>query len=164
MSSEIVHSTRQVGRDSSCKRHTEWRSWILPCLDTVNQRTWLHMRSRNHMYLSGLDEKCSKSVYPENPSICNWLFPKHGAAKLLQSCPTLCTLIDCHPPGSSVGGIFQARILEWVAVSFSSESTQPRDRTCVPYISCIGRQVLYHLCHVGSQTYTGRKARIPFQP
>ena len=36
-----------------------------------------------------------------------------------QSCPTLCDPMDCSPPGSSVHGIFQARILEWVAISFS---------------------------------------------
>ena len=40
-------------------------------------------------------------------------------AKSLQSCPTLCDPMDCSPPGSSVHGILQARILEWVAISFS---------------------------------------------
>ena len=39
--------------------------------------------------------------------------------KLLQSCPTLCDPMDCSPPGSSVHGIFQARVLEWVAIAFS---------------------------------------------
>ena len=48
-----------------------------------------------------------------------------------QSCPTLCNLIDCSPPGSSVHEIFQARILEWVAISFSRVSSHLRDRTCV---------------------------------
>ena len=43
-----------------------------------------------------------------------------AAAKLLQSCPTLCNPIDGSPPGSSVPGILQARILEWVAISFSN--------------------------------------------
>ena len=43
-----------------------------------------------------------------------------AAAKLLQSCLTLCDLIDCSPPGSTVPGILQARILEWVAMSFSN--------------------------------------------
>ena len=38
------------------------------------------------------------------------------AVKLLQSCPTLCDLIDGSPPGSSIHGIFQARVLEWVAI------------------------------------------------
>ena len=42
-----------------------------------------------------------------------------AAAKSLQSCPTLCDPIDGRPPGSSVPGILQARILEWVAISFS---------------------------------------------
>ena len=42
------------------------------------------------------------------------------AAKLLQSCPTLCDPIDGSPPGSSVPGILQARTLEWVAISFSN--------------------------------------------
>ena len=53
-------------------------------------------------------------------------------------------LMDCSLPGSSVHGIFQARILEWVAVSYSRGSSRPRDRTCVSCISCFGRQILYH--------------------
>ena len=44
-----------------------------------------------------------------------------------QSCPTLCDPMDCSPPGFSVYGISQARILEWVAISFSRGSSQPRD-------------------------------------
>ena len=43
-----------------------------------------------------------------------------AAAKLLQSCPTLCDPIDCSPPGSPVRGLLQAGTLEWVAISFSS--------------------------------------------
>ena len=43
-----------------------------------------------------------------------------AAAKSLQSCPTLCDPIDGSPPGSSVAGILQERILEWVAISFSN--------------------------------------------
>ena len=43
-----------------------------------------------------------------------------AAAKSLQSCPTLCDPMDCSPPGSPVPGILQARILEWVAISFSN--------------------------------------------
>ena len=49
-----------------------------------------------------------------------WLtLPSAAAAKLLQSCPTLCDPIDNSPPGSPVPGILQARTLEWVAISFS---------------------------------------------
>ena len=63
--------------------------------------------------------------------------------KSLQSCLTLCNPVDCSPPGSSVLGISQARILEWVAILSSRGSSQPRDQTHVSYISCIGGQVLY---------------------
>ena len=55
-------------------------------------------------------------------------------SEVTQSCPTLCDPVDCIPPGSSVHGILQARILEWVAISFSRGSSQPRDRT---QVSCI---------------------------
>ena len=47
------------------------------------------------------------------------MWPAAGA-KLLQSCPTLCNPIDGSPPGSSVPGILQVRILEWAAISFSN--------------------------------------------
>ena len=46
-----------------------------------------------------------------------------AAAKLVLLCPTLCDTIDGSPSGSSVPGILQARILEWVAISFSNAST-----------------------------------------
>ena len=75
----------------------------------------------------------------------SWTIKKAAAAaKLLQSCPTLCDPIDGSPPGSSIHGILQARILEWVAISFSKGSSQPMDRTHISFVSCIGRRVLYH--------------------
>ena len=71
----------------------------------------------------------------------NSVFPPRGhyllasvqcySAKLLQLCPTLCDPMDCSPPGSSVHGIFQARILESFAMPFSKGFSQPTDRTCV---------------------------------
>ena len=57
-----------------------------------------------------------------------------AAAKLLQSCPTLCDLIDGSPPGSPVPGILQARTLEWVAVSFSNAW---KGKVKVKSLSCI---------------------------
>ena len=54
-------------------------------------------------------------------------------AKSLQLCPALCNPINCSPPGSSVHGILQARILEWVAMPSSRGSSQPREWTCVSY-------------------------------
>ena len=66
--------------------------------------------------------------------------------KLLSRCPTLCDPMDCSLPGSSVHGIFQARVLEWVIISFSRGSFQSRDRTQVSHC----RQMLYRLSHQGS--------------
>ena len=68
---------------------------------------------------------------------------------ITQLCPTLCNPMDCILPGSSLHGILQARILEWVSISFSRGPSQPRDWTC---ISCIGRQILCHWSHLGSMT------------
>ena len=63
----------------------------------------------------------------------SWVFEKVKML-LVQSCPTLCNPMDCSPPGSSVGGILQARFLKWVAIPFSRGSSQPRDPT---WVSCI---------------------------
>ena len=68
----------------------------------------------------------------------------HHCCLEAKPCPTLCDLVDCSPPGSSVHGILQARTLEWVAVSSSRGSSRPRDQTHVSYVSCIGRQIRYH--------------------
>ena len=57
------------------------------------------------------------------------------------SCLTLCSPMVCSPPGSSVHGILQARILEWVAMPFSRGSSWPRGQA---HTSCIGTQVSYH--------------------
>ena len=58
-------------------------------------------------------------------------------SEVAQSCPTLCNPMDCSLPGSSIHRIFQARVLEWVAISFSRGSSWPRDRTWVSRI--VGR-------------------------
>ena len=47
--------------------------------------------------------------------------------------------MDCSLPGSSICGILQARILEWLAVSYSKEPSRPKDQTCVSYVSLAGR-------------------------
>ena len=60
--------------------------------------------------------------------------PVKSESEVTQSCPTLCDPMNCSLPGSSVHGIFQARVLEWVAIAFSRGSSGPRDRTRV---SCI---------------------------
>ena len=74
----------------------------------------------------------NKYLFNEYPCEC---------AKFLQSSRTLCDPMDCSPPGSSVHGLLQARILDWVAIPSSSGSSQPRDRT---RLSWVDRRVLGH--------------------
>ena len=72
-----------------------------------------------------------------------------------QSCLTLYDPMDCSPPDSSVHGIFQARMLEYIAISSSRGSSWLRDRTLISCISCIGRSLLYQLRHLGSPSSNG---------
>ena len=64
-------------------------------------------------------------------------------AKLLQPYLILCDPMGYSLPGSSVHGVLQARLLEWVAKAISRGSSQPRDWTCISYVTCIGRWVLW---------------------
>ena len=66
---------------------------------------------------------------------------------MLSPVQLFCNPTGCNPPDSSVHGISQARILEWVAISFSRGSSRPRDQTHLSCISCTGSQVLYQLLH-----------------
>ena len=67
--------------------------------------------------------------------------------RVAQLCPTLCNLMDCSPPGSSVYGVLQARILEWVAIPFSSDlpnlGIEPRSPAL--------QEILYQLNHQGHE-------------
>ena len=65
-------------------------------------------------------------------------------------CLTFCDPMSCSPPDSSVHGVLQAKILELVAMPSSRGSSQTRDQTPVFYVSCIGRQVLYHKGQLGT--------------
>ena len=76
------------------------------------------------------------SVFSCNYCVCS----------VAQSCLTFCDPMDYSLPGSSVHGILQARILEWVTVYSSRGSSCLRDRTCVSRVSCIAGS-LYHLSH-----------------
>ena len=78
----------------------------------------------------------SPNAFPHPNLLLRMLLSMYMHAQL---CPPLCSPLDCSPPGSSGHGISQARILEWVAISYSRRSSQPRDQTC---ISRIGRQFL----------------------
>ena len=86
---------------------------------------WGNNRNSDRLYFLGLQNHRRWWLQPWNlkmlaPWKKSYDQPAAAAAKLLQSCPTLCDPIDGSPPGSPVPGILQARILEWVAISFSN--------------------------------------------
>ena len=78
-----------------------------------------------------------KSLYSQSYGFSSshvWMWEldhNESESEVAQSCPTLCDPMDCSLPGSSIHGIFQARVLEWVAISFSRGSSQPRDQIWV---------------------------------
>ena len=87
-----------------------------------------------------------RTHYSRNHTKCwGYSHVRHGAceaptleereSEVAQSCPTLCDPMDCSLSGSSVHGIFQARVLEWIAISFSRGSSRPRSRTQVSLIA-----------------------------
>ena len=77
----------------------------------------------------GYQKPCGICSHPNHSYPCCCLATK--------SSTILCNPMDCSPPGSSLHGISQARILEWVAIPFSRVSSQPRDQTPISCISCL---------------------------
>ena len=80
-----------------------------------------------------------RNAMPKNAQTPTQLHSSHTLVRkkeseVAQLCPTICDPMDCSLPGSSLHGILQARVLEWVAISFSRGSSQPRDRI---WVSCI---------------------------
>ena len=88
-------------------------------------------------FLSVSSYWCLKSVSRQTYRFWHqvWVWMVSSVVLVAQSYPTLCNPMDCSLPGSSVHGILQARILEWIAIPLSRGSSQPRDWTCVSYIA-----------------------------
>ena len=99
-------------KESTCQcRRCGFHSW-------VRKIPWRRKWQPTSVFLPG------KSQWTQEPGVLQSMRSQrvgHAAvaAKSLQSCPTLCDSIDSSPPGSPVPGIFQARVLEWVAIAFS---------------------------------------------
>ena len=87
-----------------------------------------------------LNHKTAREV----PLLKSEIFISTLLCLVAQSCLTLCNPVDCSLPGSSVHGVLQARILEWVPMPSSRGSSQPRDGTCSSCSSCFSRWILYH--------------------
>ena len=76
----------------------------------------------------------TREIWCQPPDLHFFIEESESESEVAQSCPTLCDPMDCSLPGSSLHGILQARVLIWVSISFSRESSQPKDQT---WVSCI---------------------------
>ena len=156
----IVKTLNPIGVELSC-RYLRWRmSWsdwcfrtsLMPVLRRIRM-DWLNQRQGNQP-----EDCCSSRWWGWNQGsghgcwfkFCVWRKREEMLVvwvlciQSLQSCLALCDAMDCTPPGSSVHGILQTKIMGWVAMPSSRGSSWTRDWTCVSYISCIGSCVLYH--------------------
>ena len=133
-----------------------WPHLLCSLQDLSSSRTryWTCARKWKHPVLitgpSGNSQQVTNfNAYPPKGPQERWdntcVKVKVSESEVAQSCPTLCDPVGCSLPGSSVHGIPQARILEWVAISFSRGSSRPRNRT---QASCIvGRRFnLWTIC------------------
>ena len=91
---------------------------------------------------------------PQAPGVAE-KSPRKVKVLVSQSCPILSDSMDCSPPGSSVHGILQARILEWEVIPFSRGSSRPGIGT-----TCIGRWVLHQHRHLGSPRPTSEEVKV----
>ena len=102
---------------------------LLDCQKLKEQEYWI--LSNTYLLHYWQDSKLSRLVLKIIGRLCMLSHFSHVQ---------LCDPMDCSPPGSSVHGILQARILEWVAVSFSRGSSRPINWIHIAYVSCIGRR------------------------
>ena len=112
-----------------------------------------------HFLLQGKTTPTLDQIIPVLEVYLQTLVYMKSESEVAQSCPTLCNPMDCSLPLSSIHGIFQARVLEWVAISFSRGPSQLRDRTWVSHIvgrrftiwatrEVMGNVILRHTCEV----------------
>ena len=94
-------------------------SWGRKESDTTEWLNWTELNGYVFLKCGKYQEKIHSLEQGRSDCEYQMGYATSPCATLLQSCLTLCNVMDCSPPGSSVHGIYQARILEWVAVSFS---------------------------------------------
>ena len=111
---------------------------------TFTHSLWLHLRVTFSVSSGDPGDRDGNSKKKHMSSFLIWYNLCCAVLCLVtQSCLTLCDPMDCSPPGSPVQGVYQARILEWVAMPSSRGSSWPRDWNQVSYVSCIGRWVFF---------------------
>ena len=163
--SEVVDTGKKEGEQLLQRGHTS--PVFISFRNGTYSRTW-HLAlwaqkpTSGKRHRSKLITQNSDVYYSQNASFC--CLEKHRkisiicnkecvclCAKLLWFHSNLCGPTDRSPPVSSLHGILQARILEWVAMPSSRRSSQSRYQTHVSYVSCIGRWVLYHQHHLAEK-------------
>ena len=136
LSSKWVHKA-----EPSVTQHlaSQCDKWILICLTLKSgplcvpgeDVSWLLVSKDWMLFINNIQSFAKADLL-----LCCWL-----VAKL---CPTLLNPKDCSPPGSSVHRIFEARVLEWVVISFCRRPSWPRDWALLYCISCTGRQIRFY--------------------
>ena len=94
---------------------------------------WDDSKQLHSLFAGWLSFGPSRLLLPSG--VTSWVLDLSETSEVAQSWPTLCDPMDCSLPGSSIHGIFQARVLEWVAICFSRAPSQPRDWTRVSHIA-----------------------------
>ena len=127
-----------------------WDSWMA----SLTQWTWIWVSSGSWWW-TGRPGVLQSNGSQSRTWLSNWTELINGSCVLIEhaclcSVATVMRPIDYSPPGFSLYGIFQTRLLDWVAISSSRVSSQPRDWTHVFCISCTGRQILLPVSHLGS--------------
>ena len=115
--------------------------WVPQSHALAQVSIWLWQLKSQHILVSCVPRNRSWSTR------CLHIGLWHQACSTVEGCasvcPTLCDPMDCSLPGSSFHGILQARILKWVAISYTRESSWPRDQTHISIcVSCIDRRIL----------------------
>ena len=123
---------------------------------TVASQAPLSMAFPRKEYWSGLPfpspgDLLNPGIKPMSPALSGRFFTTQFSS-VAQSCQTLCNSMDCSQPGSSVHGIFQIRIGEWIVISFFRWSSRPRNQTQISHIAgrlftiWVTREVLMTIC------------------
>ena len=127
---------------------------LVKFLSMCNQQYHTQVKKKNYIYSSKINKpkkgnKIIRQLLQYYVCVCVSVY-----VLVVQSCPTLCNPMDCSWPGSSIHGILQARILEWVVMPFSRGLSQPRDQPTSPALQADslpselpGKSLPYHTEH-----------------